>query len=194
MRQPLIVYFGPAAWLQKGVLTMAQEIERKWLIGRVPSEQELSAYTAREIVQGYLCTDPVIRIRRDADSFYMTYKGKGMLVREEYNLPLTKEAYEQLLKKCDGYVLRKTRYMIPAEEGNPAGCNRYIELDIFHGDYEGLCYAEVEFASEEKADAYRPPAWFGREVTLEPAYSNAALSRGSLKQKVGMKYNRTAEI
>ena len=91
-------------------------------------------------------------------------------MREEYNLPLNKEAYEHLLAKADGTVLVKTRYVIPEAEGLK------IELDIFHGKYEGLILAEVEFSSEEEAEQYRPPEWFGEEVTFSSQYHNSVLS------------------
>lgn len=73
----------------------------------------LTSYKARKIEQAYLCTDPVVRVRRDNDVYYLTYKSKGMIVREEYNLPLTKEAYRHLLAKADGNIITKTRYEIP---------------------------------------------------------------------------------
>ena len=67
------------------------EIERKYLLKQLPSN--LDSYASKKIAQGYLCTSPVVRVRRSNDSYYMTYKGAGLMVREEYNLPLTKEAY-----------------------------------------------------------------------------------------------------
>ena len=66
-------------------------------------------------IRDSLCTDPVVRVRREDDSYYLTYKGKGLLAREEYNLPLTKESYEHLLKKADGLVLTKVRWLLPLE-------------------------------------------------------------------------------
>ena len=72
------------------------EIERKFVPVKLPDN--LESYPHTRIEQGYLCTAPVVRVRRDGDSYYMTYKGAGMMVREEYNLPLTKEAYEHLGK------------------------------------------------------------------------------------------------
>ena len=76
------------------------EIERKFVPVKLPDN--LESYPHTRIEQGYLCTTPVVRVRRDGDSYYMTYKGAGMMVREEYNLPLTKEAYEHLIVKADG--------------------------------------------------------------------------------------------
>ena len=62
------------------------EIERKFLIKELP--ENLSSYQFLTLEQAYLCTDPVVRIRRQDQEYYLTYKGKGLMAREEYNLPL----------------------------------------------------------------------------------------------------------
>ena len=145
------------------------EIERKFLIKKLPDN--LTSYKARKIEQAYLCTDPVVRMRRDNDDYYLTYKSKGMIVREEYNFPLTKEAYGHLLAKADGNIITKTRYEIPEKD------NLTIELDVFEGKFDGLLLAEVEFASEEEALGYIPPEWFGEDVSNSTKYHNSTLSR-----------------
>ena len=145
------------------------EIERKFLIKKLPDN--LTSYKARKIEQAYLCTDPVVRVRRDNDVYYLTYKSKGMIVSEEYNLPLTKEAYGHLLAKADGNIITKTRYEIPEKD------NLTIELDVFEGKFDGLLLAEVEFASEEEALGYIPPEWFGEDVSNSTKYHNSTLSR-----------------
>ena len=148
------------------------EIERKFLIKQIP--EGCTSFPCRQIEQAYLNTDPVVRVRRDNDDYYLTYKGKGLLSREEYNLPLNKEAYEHLLAKADGIILTKKRYMIPV----PGNDHLTIELDVFEGHYDGLILAEVEFASEEEAKAFNPPAWFGEDVTFSGAYHTSRLSKG----------------
>ena len=148
------------------------EIERKYLIDEIPFD--LKDYSCKVIEQGYLNTDPVVRVRRSNDKYILTYKGSGLMVREEYNLPLNKEAYEHLLTKADGIILTKKRYMIPV----PGSDHLTIELDVFEGHYHGLILAEVEFASEEEAKAFNPPAWFGEDVTLSGEYHNSRLSQG----------------
>lgn len=148
------------------------EIERKFLISHENLPADLKQYPFHKIQQGYLCTDPVVRIRKQDNSYYLTYKSRGLMAREEYNLPLTEEAYLHLKPKADGIVLSKTRYLIPEKQGLT------IELDVFHDDYEGLLLAEVEFDSEEKANSYKPPAWFGEDVTYSTAYHNSTLSKG----------------
>ena len=145
------------------------EIERKYFIESLPFDP--GQYPYHQIEQAYLCTEPVVRIRREDDTFYLTYKSKGKMVREEYNLPLTEKAYAHLLKKADGKILSKRRYLIPIPETSLT-----IELDIFSGDYEGLVLAEVEFQTEEDANSFIPPSWFTRDVTFPGEYQNSRLS------------------
>lgn len=145
------------------------EIEKKYLLKELP---DFSGYRFHKIEQAYLCTGPVVRVRREDDTFYMTYKGSGMLAREEYNLPLTEEAYEHLKEKADGNVISKTRYLIPLEtEGLTA------EVDVFEPPFAPLVMAEVEFESGEQADAFAPPEWFGEEVTFDGRYHNSFMSQ-----------------
>ena len=88
------------------------------------------------------------------------------MAREEYNLPLTEEAFRHLIKKADGRIIEKTRYRIPFSE-------YLIELDLFEGDLSPLILAEVEFESIEKARAFHGPDWFGNDVTEDPSYHNS---------------------
>ena len=144
------------------------EIERKFLITELP--ENLTQYNCRRIEHGYLCTAPVVRIRRQDEEYYLTYKSKGMMVREEYNLPLTAEAYAHLREKTDGNLISKQRYLIPLNETLTA------ELDIFDAPFAPLMLAEVEFSSEEEANSFVPPAWFGEDVTFSGKYHNSYLS------------------
>ena len=151
------------------------EIERKFLIDKIPESIDLSGLKCRRIEQGYLCTEPVVRVRRDNDDCYLTYKSKGLMVREEYNLPLTKESYGPLLPKIDGLLIAKTRYLIPLNEHLTA------ELDIFEKDLAPLTLVEVEFDSVEEADKFTAPDWFGEDVTNSGKYHNSYLSRHGLR-------------
>ncbi len=144
------------------------EIERKFLIKEIPDD--LAQYPCHTIEQGYLCTEPVVRIRKQDDSCFLTYKGSGLMCREEYNLPLSMEAYLHLKPKTDGNLIAKKRYVIPA------GCGLNIELDVFEAPFAPLVLAEVEFPDERTANAFAPPAWFGEEVTYNGKYHNSYLS------------------
>lgn len=147
------------------------EIERKFLVRRLP--EGLERFPKRRLEQAYLSTDPVIRIRRSTGSGQeariLTVKGKGLLAREEFELPLTEEAYVRLAGKAEGSPIAKDRYRIPYGD-------LVIELDIFAPPFAPLVLAEVEFPAEAAADIFQPPDWFGKEVTYDPAYTNAALS------------------
>lgn len=145
------------------------EIERKYLIHTLPDH--LEQYPKRELEQGYLCTAPVVRIRKDNERYELTYKSKGLMVREEHNLPLTEEAYTHLKTKIDGRLISKTRYLIPLGEALT------VELDVFHGDLAPLLLAEVEFPDEESANQFTPPDWFGEDVTFSSKYHNSNLSK-----------------
>lgn len=145
------------------------EIERKYLIKTLP--EHLEQYPCKVIEQGYLNTNPVVRIRRSNDDYILTYKGKGMMVREEYNLPLNEEAFFHLKEKIDGRLIKKRRHLIPLAP-------KYtIELDVFEGDLAPLLLAEVEFETEEEANSFTPPEWFGEDVTFSGKYHNSQLSR-----------------
>ncbi len=148
------------------------EIERKFLISSLP--EQLEKYPMCLMEQAYLCREPVLRVRREEckeeKKFILTYKSKGLLEREEYNLPLDENSYQHLRAKADGRWITKKRYQIPEKDG------LCIELDVFEGELAGLVMAEVEFPDKEAAEAYHAPEWFGKEVTYDPAYHNSNLS------------------
>lgn len=166
------------------------EIERKFTIRQLPDD--LSSYQCLHMEQAYLCTDPVVRIRKENDHYYLTYKGKGLLAREEANLPLHAEGYAHLLQKADGLIIKKDRYLIPIETPVfdmsvladagiftlPDSLSLTIELDVFQSP-SGLIMAEVEFPSVELANAFMMPDWFFEDVTQNKAYHNSNISKGN---------------
>lgn len=145
------------------------EIERKFLITQLP--ENLTSYPHKEIEQGYINREPVVRIRRSDDKYILTCKGQGLMAREEFELPLSKEAFEHMKPKTDGIFIEKTRYLIPYDD------KLTIELDVFHGKLAPLVLAEVEFDSIEEANTFIPLSWFGEDVTNTPKYHNSNLSK-----------------
>lgn len=154
------------------------EIERKYLIQKEHIPFSPADFPCRHIEQGYLCTAPVVRIRRDNNDYFLTYKSKGLMIREEHNLPLTADAYQHLKEKIDGRLIVKDRYMIPLES-DP---DLLIELDFFKNELEDLILAEVEFPDKASADRFLPPAWFGDDVTFSSRYHNSTLSLSSARE------------
>lgn len=145
------------------------EIERKFLVKEMP--KNLENYPFHMIQQAYLCTGPVVRIRRQDDEYILTYKSGGMMEREEYNLPLSQSAYYHLLTKADGKIISKKRYLIPLDE------KLTVELDVFLEPHAPLVLAEVEFETKEDALKFQAPSWFGDDVTFSVEYHNSYLSQ-----------------
>lgn len=164
---------------------MGMEIERKYTLKELPAD--LESYTCHIIEQAYLNTSPVVRVRRQDDTYYMTYKGGGMMAREEYNLPLDEASYLHLREKADGNIISKKRYVIPfnakfAPDFIPdADTKLVIELDVFYKPFDSLIMAEVEFTSIEMANAFIPPEWFDKDVTQDPRYHNSNMSKAIIK-------------
>ena len=173
---------------------MGIEIEKKFTVKELPAD--LDKYPFHTIEQGYLNVHPAIRVRREDETYYMTYKGVSTnadgIGKVEYNLPLDKDSYDHLIEKSDGNIIRKKRYCIPinkdafaesflSENSETAKAlsqgDIKIELDIFAAPFEGRILAEVEFPSEEAAAAYIPAPWFDEDVTGDLKYSNSVMSK-----------------
>ena len=151
---------------------MALEIERKFLVDHVPPE--LVIESEDEIGQGYLSLgDDQVRLRRRGDRLLITAKRGRGLEREEVEVPLASESFDELWALTEGRRLEKTRRTTPVEAGT-------IEIDTYHGPLEGLVTAEIEFPSAEAARAFEPPSWFVRELTDDERYSNERLATEGL--------------
>ncbi|MCR5747663.1 MAG: CYTH domain-containing protein [Lachnospiraceae bacterium] len=151
------------------------EIEKKWRVARIPGD--LEQYKSIKMEQAYLNEHPTVRIRRENDRYFLTYKGisDNDVSHTEYNLPLTAEAFEHMLPKHDGRVIRKTRYVIPLNTSTE-GMSLKAELDIFDEPFRPLMIVEVEFPSIEASETFTPPDWFGEEVTHDKRFKNAVIA------------------
>jgi adenylate cyclase len=147
---------------------MALEIERKFLVERMPPELEI--LSSEEIAQGYLATgNDSVRLRRQGDRRLLTAKRGRGLVREEVEVPVEEAPFEELWPLTEGRRLEKTRRTTPAG-------GRTVEIDIYKGPLAGLIVAEVEFDDLDAAGAFSPPSWFARELTDDARYSNQRLA------------------
>jgi CYTH domain-containing protein len=148
---------------------MADEIERKFLLDRLPAE--VARVPAATLRQGYLALDgdTEVRVRLQDGSGVLTLKHGAGRTRTEVELELSDEQAEALWPVSEGRRIEKRRRRVPHDE-------LVIEVDEYGGELEGLLVAEVEFPDERAAEAFEPPAWFGREVTGESAYKNQSLA------------------
>jgi adenylate cyclase len=150
---------------------IAREIERKFLIEYLPAG--LKRARRYSIKQGYLAAEPDdrhVRLRKKGKRASLTFKlvqGKG--VREEREIKLTPKQFDALWPPTAGRRLQKVRYEIPWQDV-------LIEFDIYRGKNKGLMVAEVEFPNRVACRKFKPPNWFGREVTGDRRYSNIKLA------------------
>jgi adenylate cyclase len=147
---------------------MATEIERKYL---VTGDQWRDGAVGSQFRQGYLARDPgrSVRVRIAADEAWLNIKGatKGISRQEfEYRIPLD-DALALLALSVDPPI-EKTRYLIKHE-------GHLWEVDEFHGANDGLLVAEIELESE--SNEFPLPPWVGDEVSGDPRYCNACLSK-----------------
>lgn len=152
-----------------------EEIERKWLISANDIPYNLQDGVEQKIIQTYLNFSPEIRVRNinNGEKYILTIKSNMSvdgLTRDEKEYYISKNEYDNLLKKQEGNTITKTRYQI-YDKG-------YImEIDIFENQLQGLAYMEVEFETEEKARAFETPSWVIKDVTDDIRYKNGYLAR-----------------
>ena len=165
------------------ILSDDKEIERKWLIRESDIPYDLDGINVHiyDIQQTYLSFEPEMRVRNynNGESYEFTIKDnltKDGLVRDEYNLEIDKEKYENLLKKREGVTIHKTRYQF-YEDG------QLIAIDIFHDDLDGLAYMEIEFPSKEESDNFKDPDWVIKDVTDDVNYKNGHLARFGIPEQ-----------
>lgn len=155
--------------------TKNQEIERKFLVPAQPPKIR-GLRRAKPIAQGYLASDAEraveVRVRKKGKRCFLTVKVGNGARRTEVELPLKSQEFAALWPATKGRRIAKKRHRLPIK-----GSAAVIELDVYKDALAGLCVAEVEFPDERAARAFQPPAWFGRELTDDPAYRNAALAR-----------------
>ena len=152
------------------------EIERKWLIDIDSIPYDLSKLDYLDIEQAYISFNPTIRIRKisNLNEYILTIKSSSKdngLSRQEYEINISEDEYNNLLSKKEGLTLSKTRYKAKQDK-------LLFEIDLFHKEYEGLAYMEIEFDSTEQANNYVAPSWVKRELTYDHNFTNAALAKG----------------
>jgi len=144
---------------------MPKEIEHKFLVNQKHLPSPLP--TGKKLLQGYLCCDPAVRVRivtagKGSEAF-LTIKGKGLRVRDEFEYKIPLPHARALMKLCGDKTISKIRRKI----------GRW-EVDEFLGRHDGIWLAEYELAAREKLPAL--PPWAGKEVTNDPHYTNVKLA------------------
>lgn len=146
------------------------EIERKFIVDKEKVKGIITNKKGKPIIQAYLTEKPEIsvRVRKKGEKGFLTIKGKSEGIRRvefEYEIPV--EDVEQMLCVLPLPKVEKTRY-----EVEYAG--KCWEIDVFHGENEGLILAEVELNSE--TENIETPPWVGKEVSNDVRYFNQYLA------------------
>jgi CYTH domain-containing protein len=147
------------------------EIERKFLVKDKSFVKE--AFKKHHIKQGYICADweRSVRVRIADKEAFLTIKGASNgrgWSRYEFETQISVEDAGELMSLCLPGIVDKVRHYVEYRG--------YIwEIDIFHGENEGLTIAEIELESEE--ETFELPAWIDREVSGDTRYYNSALAK-----------------
>jgi len=151
------------------------EIERKFLID---SQQIKKSNRVKFIEQTYLSFEPEVRIRKVTNKsfilfrnnfYYLTVKSEGNMIRNEFEIKISKRIYKELLNKAENKTIIKRRYEVQLENGLIAEIDEYKDFDFNT--------VEVEFKNEEQARNFIVPEWFGIDITRNNQYKNKNLAR-----------------
>ncbi len=165
---------------------MNKEIERKFAVKYLPKNLKIESIVY--IKQAFIYRDKLTHIRirnikeiypENKQTYIYTVKTKGDIeytnkydIGRKYEIEneINKELFDKLIKNKISNIIEKTRIKIPI------GNNLKSEMDIYYDYLEGLLTIEVEFPTEELANNFQKPDWFGEELGYK------TLSNGKLSQ------------
>jgi CYTH domain-containing protein len=152
---------------------MGKEIERKYVVNTAAWKP---AGAGTHFKQGYLNSqkERVVRVRIEGDRAKLTIKGPSVgVTRSEFEYPIPVEDATPLLDHlCEQPLIDKHRH-------KEVHGGKTWEIDVFHGENEGLVVAEIELASED--EKFEVPIWAVREVSSDPRYFNSNLLKNPYK-------------
>ena len=88
------------------------------------------------------------------------------LERAREKKEISEQEFNQLKEKSSEAIIRD-RYNISS--------NPEVAIQVYHGRFEGLVRAEVEFETEEEAKSFIPLPWMGKEMTGLPIARDSKL-------------------
>jgi adenylate cyclase len=148
---------------------MGIEIERKFLVQ--DDSWRAGAGPGRLYRQGYITPGPpaAIRVRLDDTEARLHVKqATTAIVRTEFEYVIPREDAVDILETlCADRVIEKTRYRIPF-------AGHTWEVDLFHGNNDGLVVAEIEL--DDPDQPFDKPPWLGKEVSGDPRFLNTYLA------------------
>ena len=154
-----------------------KEIERVWVIDRLPNLKQFKIESVHKLVHNYVLIDGAgelrcskIQINGAGVIYKMAIKSGNGMVRTEIEKKLTPEEYNSL-KKVSKASLSKTVIDIG-----------FAGISIYSGNAKGLITVEVEFPNIRSAKQFIPPKWFGKEVTDDVRYRAKSIAFNGIPQ------------
>lgn len=153
---------------------MGIEIERKFLVRS--NAWRASVGKSTKLIQFYIAEGPSrgarVRIAGAKACLTLKFAGNAQYRHEfEYDIPLDDAV--AMRPFALGTVIAKERFDV-SDGGH------LFEVDVFEGVLSGLVMAELEHPDAFTVTAL--PDWIGLEVTEDPRYYNASLSRNGLPE------------
>lgn len=145
---------------------MKNEIERKFFVKEMPdlSQVQPLSYKRYFLERG---NGKEVRISKIGTVCIFEEKTEvSELERTRVKKEISREEFDRLKEGASEAIVRD-RYNISTSPD--------IAIQVYHGRFEGLIRAEVEFDSEEAANAFVPLPWMGREMTGLPIARDARL-------------------
>lgn len=150
------------------------EIERKFLL---PSLPDLEPEKVAIVCQGYISTEPEVRIRsqeiiqgQDNEGhgpgyrdYLLTVKGDGNLSRKEIETHIDEDLFQQLAAFIQHPLIRKEFYLYYYR-------GHHLEISIIEDLGGKTIFGEVEFENERDAEDYEWPFRGAFDITEEKKY------------------------
>ena len=145
---------------------MSREIERKFLVNKLPNISQLEA-TEYERYFLFIDENSEIRIQRKGDNYELERKvTRSSLKAEKQKLKISQREYDILKQSCEKNISRIS-YTI---SNSPK-----ISIKIYSGDFKWLSRVKIEFQSESEALDFVPDKWFWKEITHSPLWRDSTL-------------------
>jgi|SRR3989344_3790749 len=145
---------------------MQNKIERKFFVKQMP---DLSGIEPLHYERYFISRVNGIEERISKVNEKFVYEKKTVissLERSREKKEINEQEFNQLKEKASEAIIRD-RYNISS--------NPEVAIQIYHGKFEGLVRAEVEFKSEEEAKSFFPFSWMGVEMTDLPIARDSKL-------------------
>ncbi len=152
---------------------MKAEIRRKFLINQMPDLTGMERITYHRFYL-YVGDNIDLRIQKIGDKFELERKVEvSPLTRTGEKIEISQEEFQKLKVGASEEIVRDS-YLISE--------NPKIVIRIYHGKFEGLARAELEFESEDKANDFQKPEWLGEEITNSPLGRDSKLLKLSAEE------------